>query len=305
MPLPTGSISLSQVNTELGLSSTTQISLNQANVRTLAGKASGAISMSDLWGKSAYAGPTSVEYLVVAGGGDGGYSSFPGDIFWGGGGGAGGFRTATGLSITAGTTYTVTVGGANSNSVFSNITNTAGGYGASAEFNVNGGYGGSGGGGAYAITGGNNEFYGAGGSGISGQGNNGGGSNQFAGAGGGGAGGAGFTAQFTPNGGGGAGTASSITGSSVTYAAGGGVAGEGNNGLNGTVNTGGGGGGGQASRINPFTEAFGGGGGSGIVVVRYADSFSAATSTTGSPTYTVSGGYRVYKFTGSGSIRWT
>ena len=43
-------------------------------------------------------------------------------------------------------------------------------------------------------------------------------------------------------------------------------------------------------------------GGSGVVIIRYADTFSAATSTTGSPTVTVAGGYRVYKWTGSGSI---
>jgi hypothetical protein len=36
--------------------------------------------------------------------------------------------------------------------------------------------------------------------------------------------------------------------------------------------------------------------------LRYPDSFSAASATTGSPTITVSGGYRIYKFTSSGSI---
>lgn len=53
MTLPTsGAISLSQVNTELGLAANTAINLNQANVRSLAGVASGAISMSNLYGKS-------------------------------------------------------------------------------------------------------------------------------------------------------------------------------------------------------------------------------------------------------------
>lgn len=53
MALPSsGSISLSQVNTELGLSSTAQISLNNSAVRTLFGKASGMIAMSDGYGKA-------------------------------------------------------------------------------------------------------------------------------------------------------------------------------------------------------------------------------------------------------------
>lgn len=53
MTLPTGTISLSQVNTELGKSSTATISLNDSAVRSLAGKTSGTISMNDLRGKSA------------------------------------------------------------------------------------------------------------------------------------------------------------------------------------------------------------------------------------------------------------
>lgn len=54
MTLPcSGPISMSQVNTELGHTSTANISLNQADVRTLAGVPAGTISMSDLHCKSA------------------------------------------------------------------------------------------------------------------------------------------------------------------------------------------------------------------------------------------------------------
>jgi hypothetical protein len=46
----------------------------------------------------------------------------------------------------------------------------------------------------------------------------------------------------------------------------------------------------------------GGAGGSGVVIIRYADTYDAAASTTGSPSITVSGGYRIYSWTASGSI---
>lgn len=53
MALPsTGSISMSQVRTELGRNNT--ITLNDSDVRSLAGRTSGTISMSDLRGKSSY-----------------------------------------------------------------------------------------------------------------------------------------------------------------------------------------------------------------------------------------------------------
>jgi hypothetical protein len=52
MPTPSGTISLNNVNVELGLAGTTTISMNQANVRALAGVPSGAISMQNLQNKS-------------------------------------------------------------------------------------------------------------------------------------------------------------------------------------------------------------------------------------------------------------
>jgi hypothetical protein len=45
-----------------------------------------------------------------------------------------------------------------------------------------------------------------------------------------------------------------------------------------------------------------GAGGSGVVIVRYPSGFAAASSTTGSPTITVTGGFRIYQWTSSGSI---
>ena len=64
---------------------------------------------------------------------------------------------------------------------------------------------------------------------------------------------------------------------------------------NGVVNTGGGGGGTEGNQnAKP--------GGSGIAIIRYANTYPDATSTTGSPTFSQSGGFKRYIFTGSGSI---
>ena len=47
-----GAISIANINTELGVASTTTLSLNDSAARTLAGVASGPISMSNFYGKS-------------------------------------------------------------------------------------------------------------------------------------------------------------------------------------------------------------------------------------------------------------
>jgi hypothetical protein len=52
MTLPVGTISLGDVNVELGRSATAEISMNDAALRALAGVASGAIGMSSLQGKA-------------------------------------------------------------------------------------------------------------------------------------------------------------------------------------------------------------------------------------------------------------
>ena len=263
--------------------------------------------------------PPAVETLVVAGGAGGGG--------WGGGGGAGGLIHDASYAVATGSAYTVTVGaggiagtttyssgGDGSYSRFGTMTSVGGG-GAGHYQNVNGRFGGSGGGG-----GGSETTTQQGGYGIVGQGNaggtTGGRSGDYYGAGGGGGAGA-VGANFSGlyGGAGGVGLAYSISGTPAYYAGGGGGntptagygvtagglggGGAGSNyystiyGVSGTANTGGGGGGGYYGI---------GAGGSGIVIIRYLDSYLPASATTGSPIYTVANGYRVYKFTGSGTI---
>jgi hypothetical protein len=69
---------------------------------------------------------------------------------------------------------------------------------------------------------------------------------------------------------------------------------------NGRANSGGGGG----SLANGTNSGWTGGGlgGSGIVVIRYSNSFADAVSTTGSPGFANTGGFKIYTFTGSGTI---
>ena len=272
-------------------------------------------------------------YLVVGAGGGGGNDSndAPSNNSSGGGGGAGGFRTGT-ATFNSGVTYTATIGtggtggginvtapnGTASSLAGGTITtiSSAGGGGGGSE-GKNGAAGGSGGGGGF----GNDAPAGTGGAGNTpstspSQGNNGGNGNtsNYAG-GGGGAGEAGNTDQ---NGAGGDGTASSITGSSVTYA-GGGAAGKQNgqpdnpagdgggagpgdtaagSGKTATANTGGGGcGSGNQGTIGKT----GGTGATGVVILSVPDANYSGT-VTGSPTVTTGvSGNTVIKFTGTGT----
>jgi len=267
-----------------------------------------------------------VDYIVVAGGGGGGRYTSGGGC---GGGGAGGFRTASSFAVSSGSALTVTVGAGGaaatngagttgSNSVFSTITANGGGGGGSRD-TANPGNGGSGGGAAANSSG----FTKSGGTGNTpstspSQGNNGGNdpgpdTAPYLAAGGGGSSAVGADRG---TGTGGAGTASSYSGSSVTYAGGGGGgsysgtsavsggAGGGGSGgydttsaTSGTANRGGGGGGSG----NGGSSAAGTGG-SGVVVIRYANTYPDASATTGSPTYANTGGYKIYTFTSSGTI---
>ena len=153
LPAAGNSISLQQVNVELGNTGTDAINMGSSAVRTLFDVSSGAIDMSDGFGKSA---TYDVEYMVVAGGGGAGNRR-------GGGGGGGGYRVSDAFALTPGTQYTVTVGAGGaggapgnqqsglpgvkgSDSVFATITSTGGGLGGglASEAQAPGGTGGSG-----------------------------------------------------------------------------------------------------------------------------------------------------------------
>jgi hypothetical protein len=240
-----------------------------------------------------------VDYAVVAGGGGGG--SDTGATGYGGGGGAGGYKTSSAMPLLIGTTYTITVGAGGavatngSTSTLAGSTTvscTGGGAGGASKgpggvpAGTNGSNGGSGGGG------GNNNSSASsttGGTGTSGQGFAGGlgSSNTGVGYGGGGGGAGGVGADGNVNYPGGAGVV--YVGTGLGYSTGG----DGRWTSTGASNTGNGGG---------AASAGAGAGGSGVVVFRTTAATAAATSTTGSPTITVSGGYRIYTFTASGTI---
>lgn len=264
-----------------------------------------------------------IQYLLVGGGGGGGTGGS------GGGGGGGGTVYGT-LTAPSGVAYVVTVGAGGSIGGAGNISSVTGGVlviptaygggqgqGTSTGGPGNGGSGGSGNAIGYGATSFGKGIY-PGSTYIDAprQGYDGVNGAQYKGAGGSGAGGQGASSGQGGTGliynisgadtyyaGGGGGGASSLNGGQYSGAGGAGGGGSGStsitsgNAFPGTANTGGGGGGGRAS-----TSGTGGAGGSGVVFIRYLDTFPAAAATTGNPTMTVSGGYRIYKFTQTGTI---
>ena len=285
-------------------------------------------------GETALSSPIFCDFLVLAGGGSGQEDNS-------GGGGAGGLRssmTATGgggsnesqIILTSGVAYTATVGagynasdgdsgsGVDSSLAGSGLTTiTSAGGGEAGGHTGYGGLangeaadGGCGGGGSSQHGGGD------GGAGTANQGYAGGdagGASNWPG-GGGGTGQVGADGSTNQGGNGGNGTANSITGSSVTYGGGGGGgtwtgydgtggtggggAGSstgGTKGADGGANLGGGAGGGGNSNNTDIAD-----GGSGVVILRLLTSDYTGTST-GSPTVTTDGSYKVIKFTGTGT----
>ena len=262
--------------------------------------------------------PFWVDYLVVAGGASGTSSGNGGSP----GGGAGGLIYRQTRELEKNTQYVITIGagGAGGTQVTSNPgTNTTvvGGdmsltaiYGGGATKNppyvTNGLPGGSGGGASRdgSVGGAGIQPIQPGESGLYGFGNAGARLGSDTGGGGGGAGAAASGSN------GGAGKSYDISGTSQFYAGGGG----GNNYSGGVDGTGGSGVGGNAPGGNAVVNTGSGGAGryggsagssgsgsSGICIFKYLDTYPAAT-TTGSPTITVAGGFRIYKFTGSGTI---
>lgn len=251
----------------------------------------------------------SINYLVVAGGGASDQ----------GGGGAGGYNTGT-VSVTGGTSYTITVGaggspavggttngGNGNNSIINNISTSTGGGGGAWSTNTPGS-GGSGGGAGQTGSG----TYAGGTASPIGQGNNGGSNGGFnapnyPGGGGGGAGAVGGNATSgsvagvggagktwfdgTTYAGGGGGGNNTGSGGGAGGSGGGGKGGYGSNFNNptaGTVNTGGGGGGDGGTGFA---------GGSGVVIIRY----SGGTVGSGG-TITSAGGFTYHTFTASGTF---
>jgi len=256
------------------------------------------------FGRGSARKPYFVDFLVVAGGGGGGHGHNVPGCYTAGGGGAGGYRNSynsepsgggsssqTELTFVPKTVYTISVGGGGFGANLSEesggqggvssivgdditpVTTVGGGKGSGSAptfYPYAGSVGGSGGGGSCNRPG----YAGTADEGYSGSPSGGGGG----------------ASSIAPGTAGGSGLSSSITGSAVPRA----VGGTSGNRAVGPANSGYGGGSG-------ISNAGGGGsGGSGVVVLRMPSADYTGT-TTGSPTVSDDGDYKVLVYTGSGS----
>lgn len=278
-----------------------------------------------------------VWFLLVGGGGSGTRSFNGGSP----GGGAGGYIEHFRFTPTVGLTYSITIGGGGAggggwstsnqgnNSQFGDFTALGGGAVILvSQFSENGRPGGSGGGSAPGFRGGESIQLKLSGPFLNTYGNNGASVISIhgdTGGGGGGAGSPGGSPVTIANGG--AGILSSITGTPLFYAAGGGGsayaaagtppqrAGAGGSqiGGDGTAQAGASGAVGGSGSINGIRGSGGGGtysvalngaGGGGIFIIKYRDTLPAPITVTGSPSLSITNGYRLYTWTGNGSILW-
>jgi hypothetical protein len=242
-----------------------------------------------------------IEYLIVAGGGAGGFGNATGDMGnnYGAGGGAGGFISSSFQSLSRGT-YPITIGnggvatvgkgtnGSNSTFLSQTAIGGGGGGGLGGVGVVNGNNGGSGGGGARPD--------GVPGTGTAGQGNNGGESgnitNNRCGGGGGGAGSAAITPSI-PNPRGNAGSAKGwLNGNN--YCSGGGGQNAGGAPIFGNGLFGNGGDGGYEDPLPPKN------GNAGVVIIRYENLQRPQYPTGGTITY--ADGYTYHTFTSAGNF---
>jgi hypothetical protein len=309
-PISLGGATTGQsINLEIGAAATTQVSLNDTNVRLLAQVPTGAIQMpTNFWGKKFSA--NSATFFMMGGGGVyGSIGAAPG------GGGQMIGQTGQTVSVT-GTTYSIVVGAAGSNSTAFGYTAIAGGNGGGASGSgagncISAGGGACGGAGAFTLCPAGTC---AAGTGIYSNGgtsqvylqNTGSGCAAWSATGGsGGLGGSGTNGTITGNpysggtlrgGNGGAPAYASFNATSTSIAYGGGL----------------GGGacwvsdGSSATCINGSTTGTpavntGYGNYSGVVIIRVSNAFPQPAST-GSPTIVNSGGYYWFTFTGSGTI---
>jgi hypothetical protein len=260
------------------------------------------------------------DYLVIAGGGGGGGGRGGNATVWSAGGGGGGYQYSTGIKLLIDTNYTITVGaggaggagngtpissdGENSSIVASGIINevATGGIGGGKSAGGAGGASGSlpsnSGGTSYSAGA---YWGGGGGAGIGSNGSN--GSSSSAGAGGNGL---QFSITGTAtyySGGGGGGIYQLNTGGSGGLGGGGNGKGTTANGDNGLVNTGGGGGAAGSTGGSGGVNFTGGTGGSGIVILRYPNSYTINIGAGLTSSTITDGSEKVTSFTaGAGTI---